>query len=312
MTTDEFDHYVFCGEERNTIIPLENLLDKYPLNSIDKSRFISSLRQVYAYEKECNGPNSPGIDLENRTDVERMNFHLKTHTIVGLLEFGTSNNLNIPYWDVQAFIRGLSNVGENQEALQRNYIESINALSGYIIVAEELRKLATTYEGNISDFASLGRVTMKDHSEIAISLRDTWKGIKERVSHVIYGKYKHLLFLSDQVYSKDLRLPLLSRIKKINDAVNLELDSVFISPADLRLIPTPEEPTYKISGFKQLAYLNQSTYSVKEELPPTFTHEQIIKSIKRYDDSQSNVINPKTDISLPWKFTNQEMRGKKT
>ena len=171
-----------------------------------------------------------------------------------------------------------------------------------IIVAEELRKLANRYGGNINDFASLGRVTLKDHSEVIVSTRDTWKSIQERVSHVIYGKYKHLLFLSDQVYSKDLRLQLLSRMERITDAVNLRLGDVSISPADLRLIPTPDEPTYKISGFKQLAYLNQAVYFVQEELPPTFTHEQIIKSIKRYSDSQSNLINPKTDILLPWKF----------
>jgi hypothetical protein len=278
----------------------------------EKDRFLNSIRMTYELEKK-QSPLTREIDLEKAEDIERAYFHTKVHAITGLLEWGTSNTYSIPYWDIQALSFALINSvgGEQAEVrLQRNYIESIRALLGYLAVAGDLYRTAKSSVQNLATFTSLGQVTRTDLSAEILLISDEWFEISERLHIIILAKYKHVLFLTDQITSKTLRSEIFSLIRK--SFLHLHIDPALIVidiGIDCGLIAESHRPPYVISVYRQLDYLNKHTYDVSRIDCPIFTYNELIKSICRLDTSKSVLIDPVVDILLPWRSARTKHAG---
>lgn len=278
-----------------------------------QDEFISAIKNVYKQEKiqsPLSNHKKTSIDkkkgLKAISNVENMYFHVRIHAVTGLLEWGTSTTYSIPYWDIQALWFGLVNtvsIKEARAALERNHIESVQALLAYMYTISNTYKLAKKFLDNMNNFIRLGNVTRSNLTPDYIQAKNNWEGISNRLEEVIKAKYKHLLFTVDQIHSEKLRKKLITIVHDIDSRIDFQIKSFSLDlGVDAGLTKDTYRPLYQIVGFAQLAYVGVPTYSVDKKECPVFTHSQLMKSISRKGNSGSNLIDPSRDILLPWKF----------
>ncbi|MEK7607899.1 MAG: hypothetical protein AAB484_03205 [Patescibacteria group bacterium] len=275
-----------------------------------KDQFLSSIHAVYEKEKQQNPIIGKGtMNLEKLDDLERMYFHIKVHAITGLLEFGTSNTYSIPYWDIQALWFGFKHHFSNAEArrrLEKNHFESIQAILRYLIIAGDLLSISRKNLNNLSAFMSFGKITRSDLTKETFQVKSDWESIYKRLKDVVNAKYKHLVFLIDQIYSSKLRSRLILKTDELSANLDIDVNSLTIDIGfDCGLTRDSYRPPYYIPVFTQLSHLHSEIYVVEKNICPLFTHGQIMKSINRPVNSKSRLIDPSSDILLPWIFNSK-------
>lgn len=301
--------FAFHGgaEDALTRHPTRDLAEKYrlPVSAEARQTYLTSVKQAYAREKAGKSLGRP-MDLTRVDDLRRMYSHIKVHAITGLIEWATSDTFSIPYWDIQALAIGLTHVLEPAQAaevLERNHVESINALSGYLAVAGPLVRTAREFAGNAHAFSRLGKVTRRDLAAEADLVTADWNRVSHRFEKVIRAKYKHLLFLLDQVREAAARRALAARLNDLRSHAEIDLDSLSLNIGiDGGLTTDGYRPAYEIFMYAQLRHLATKTYSVPAETCPTFSCSELFMSITRTGDSPSRLIDPAGAIRLPWKF----------
>lgn len=302
MPASVSDEYAFQRHEGPYDIFL--ISDLQVRGILERTRlFWASIQRVYVNEKRSFGSV---VDFATASDIERMCFHINVHAITGLVEWGTSSTFSIPYWDIQGVGMGLKRLMREQEAmllLQDTYHASTAALIRYLVILGHLTDTFKAFRQNIEAFASLGKVTRSNIRPELGEAHRNWSRLSDRFGIVTQAKFKHLLFLADQIQSESIRRKLSFTIKQLAEIAQIPTGSMTINVGiDGGLIAESYRPAYELFMIKQLRHLGVRSYSASSDQCPTFTWQQILDSIDRKGDSGSELIDPLRDILLPWNF----------
>ena len=306
--------YAFTGAADVRATPTDGVIEGFSAQEVllHKDRFLRSVQLTYEQEKQ-QSPLTREMNLADADDLERAYFHTKVHAITGLLEWGTSSTYSIPYWDIQALAFGLRHVhgpAVARERLEHNYQESVRALLGYITIAGDLYVTARSSLRNLDAFSSLGKVTRSDLTDNLNQAREEWEHISTRLHDVLFAKCKHALFLMDQIHTESARHHALASLEQLLPRLGIDTKDLIIDIGiDSGLMADSYRPPYEISVYRQLHYLGQSTYDVPRDVCPIFTYQQLQISIGRLGSTKSELVDPATDIPLPWRFEGPSYDG---
>jgi hypothetical protein len=277
----------------------------YPLYKIKLNplEYLSSVKEMYLAEKKQNPIGEKNMDLTDDDDLEIMGFHVLVHSVTGLLEFGTSNTYSIPYWDIQAYFKGLDFRMKNGKCEQQILLTyALNGVRGYLQILSQLQRYNILFKDNIVDFNKHGQVTHLNLSSLSKDSELQWTEISEKIRTVTIAKIKHALFLLDLNDNQIIRQACLNElfiaIKQFSiPESDLEIDLCI----DAGLSKNSYRPSYKIFMYKQLNHLKTNDYQIEYTTNHIFSFADLVTSISRENMDSPIMRNPSSDISLPWK-----------
>src|SRR5437868_263828 len=292
----------FLNNQRSPVV-LEYL--NYPVKEIQQNPqiFIISAKQIFNKEKAMSPIHKP-MDLTNADDLKRMRFYVIAHCVTGLLEFGTSNTLSIPYWDTQAYAKGMEyQIGAFEDDYQLLLVESLNVLRGYLYSSIYYVSSFKQLHDNIESFYQLGKVSFTDLSNLASLHLSEWTNILTRFRKVALAKVKYALYIIDQIINDTLRKAAFEELTQIINRLQFRKKDLNVDLCiEGGLSKETSRPSYKISMFVQLKHLQKSDYVIKYNKTFNYSFYALAKSILRKQREKCIVQNPCFDTLIPWKF----------
>lgn len=282
----------------------------FPLREIAlrPESFIEVVDQIYRTEKEKYrvGRVSRVFDITSYDMIERLDFHIKVHSITGIAHWGTSTTESIPYWDRQTLHASIQkNNNDKYEAeIEAKDIGNINCLRAYLQVLIPKYNEARSAVSNLELKLKTKQQTHRDLSSEFQLRYNAWRCILEDYHRVIKAKFKHIIYLTDKLNQLESRRFLYKEIIDGMKKANLHVEDVSINMGiDGGLSEDTYRPAYVIKGFAQLAYLNQNTFSIPQRICPTWDFNICSKSILRNTGEPSLLVEP-PEYNLPWNFNN--------
>lgn len=286
-----FNPDAHCEARRNTGVEIVTYFDVAA--AADPLILQPAASLVYENEKAPREPDPTrpaGIDLTHPACVTGMLHHTLTHAVSGMVRYGVSGTLVIPYWDRQAAHAGLvrhmgeqeaAHVAEVSDALSINYLRAAARL--FLTRRVEFGR----YETALAQAMAKGersKETVGGMQQNELRAAQYERGVY--TANAI-GKIKHLLWLVDQQPNPHIRHGLLPELGELTamaqrsgiPAAQLGLDM----GRDTGMSQDTHRPPYDISGFVQLQHLRSPTYALQQAGCHQLTLRTIFDSIARPD-----------------------------